>query len=286
MPNKNRTSVIGLLTACALLAACEKLPNPTVAPDTTAQEYNALGSANAPATFIEYSDYQCPFCRRFTTKVLPMIKEQYIDTGKVRFIFKDFPLEIHAEAIDAAIAAHCAGEQDRYFPYHDVLFDKAADRDAQFTQENFTAWATDLGLDTARFSACLQSDAPRQKVEASIAEAKRHGVRGTPSFLINGKLLAGAQPFAAFVQLIEENTKALPEVADAVCTTDDDCPAPRAFPPYCSKSDPQRVCITTGTPSCKLGGSAESECVTIIIEECTLCADGGACSEGVCGEGL
>jgi len=159
-----------------------------------------LGDPNAPVTIIEFSDYQCPFCARFWSQTLPLIKSEYIDTGKVKLVYRDFPLtSIHPMALPAAEAAECVHEQggdEAYFEYHDVLFENS-----QFLSvEGMKQWAQDLGYD---ISDCLDSGQMRSEVQKDLADGQSYGVTGTPGFLINGKLLSGAQPFPAFQQAIE-----------------------------------------------------------------------------------
>jgi protein-disulfide isomerase len=278
---------IGIILICTILTACSQQENTSGRknvshPDIAILDYAATGEKDAPVIFVEYSDYQCPFCRKFTTETLPRIIKEYVDTGVVRFVFKDYPLEIHDAAVQAAVAAHCAGEQEMYYLYHDVLFEKAAERGTDFSTENFIAWAESLNLNTESFASCLQDDQQVAKVLNSVAEAKGYGVQGTPSFLINGRLLKGPQPFAAFVQVIDSSAKKLPQIEEATCNTDADCKPANSFSSYCSKSAPNEVCITTGTPTCKLPGTAESECVMIITEECTSCPSGQQCTDGQC----
>lgn len=252
-----------------------------VLPDLTVADYMIIGSADAPITFYEFSDYQCPFCKKFTMESLPLIKEKYIDTGKVRFVFKDFPLEIHGEARAGAVAARCAGVQGKYYAYHDVLFENSKD----FSAVNFKLWAEELDLDVNEFLSCLDDPSQMAKVENDIMEAQLAGVKGTPSFLINGRLVRGAQPFAAFEMVIEEalnNSIVIETTAEATCLSDNDCKASRSFPPFCSQSNPNEVCVVTSAPTCKLPGTVESECVNIVTEECSPCEDGLSCSDGKC----
>ncbi|MDA1209382.1 MAG: DsbA family protein [bacterium] len=248
--------------------------------DIVIHDYAILGNADAPVTLVEYSDYQCPFCRKFTTEVLPQIKKEYIDTGMVRLVFKDYPLHIHDAAIEAAIATHCAGKQDAYYAYHDMLFENSRD----ISTKALARWAEVLQLDTNAFATCLEDPAIADIVYNSITEAKSHGVIGTPSFLLNGKYIAGARPFSYFDREIQSalNKKVVQPkaLAEAVCSNDVDCGEARSFPPYCSQTS-DAVCITSASPSCTYGGTEESACVTMIKEECTLCEE-GVCSEGEC----
>jgi len=157
------------------------------------------GDENAPVTIIEFSDYQCPFCSRFYSQTLPQIQKKYIDTGKVRFVYRDFPLSIHPQAVPAAIAANCAGEQGKYWEYHNKIFDNQR----SLSESNYLQWAEDLGLDKNAFATCLKDPKQKAEVQKDFADGSAAGVSGTPAFFINGRLVSGAQPFSVFEQAIE-----------------------------------------------------------------------------------
>lgn len=167
-------------------------------------DWRAQGAVDAPVTIVEYSDFQCPYCARYVSETYPQIKEQYVDTGQVRYIFRHFPLQFHSEALPAAQAAECAGEQGKFWEMHDALFENQgewagnADPVAVFVE-----LAQGLGLDAAGFEACLTSDKYAAKVQADMAEGAAEGVTGTPAFRINGVELSGAQPLAAFQERID-----------------------------------------------------------------------------------
>lgn len=272
-----------MLLLAFILVACQtqtaEQPAPAKLP-IAIEAYRTVGSPGAPVTIVEFSDYECPFCKKFTTEILPSIKEQYVDTGKVRFVFSDFPLEIHPNARAAAIAARCAGEQNAYFAYHDRLFANSKN----LSHENFLRIATDLGLDVGVFSQCLDDQKHQASLDADIGAAKELGVKGTPSFLVNGQLVTGAQPFSVFQAMIErEDVVAPPEtVGQPVCANDVDCGAGRTFPAYCAQSTADEFCTTSATPRCSLPGTSASECVTIIVENCTKCPPGTECENGAC----
>ena len=158
------------------------------------------GDANAPVTMIEFADYQCPYCVRFYTDTLPQIEKQYVETGKVKIVYRDFPLSsLHPYAEKAAEAAECAGEQGKYYEMHDLLFEKGVNGGA----ETYKGYAADLGLDTSKFNTCLDSGAMEGEVSKDLQDGANAGVRGTPAFVINGQLVSGAQPFSVFQQVIE-----------------------------------------------------------------------------------
>lgn len=180
-------------------------PSPTPDTDFADEPQPPLGDPNAPVLIVEFSDYQCPFCLRHFQQTMPKLREQYIDTGKVRYVFKDFPLDsIHPQARKAAEAANCAGKQGQYWAMHDRLFAEqdrwAGNADAVGV---FKAFAADLGLDTAAFAACLDGGETAAEIEEDVSEGLVAGVQGTPAFFINGRFISGAQPFEVFQQVIE-----------------------------------------------------------------------------------
>jgi len=166
------------------------------------------GEKNAKVTMVEFSDYQCPFCKRYAEETMAQIEKEYIASGKVRYIVRDLPLEFHQFAQAAAEAAKCAGAQGKYFKYGDQLF---ANQDSWSKEtdvsKSFAAYATTLGLNDAKFSQCLTNGEQKAAVEADAALAKKAGLGGTPSFVINAKILVGAQPFVQFKAAIDEALK-------------------------------------------------------------------------------
>jgi protein-disulfide isomerase len=195
----------GLADAGRLSDAFAQAPTPTPIPvgEIPTEGSPSKGDADAPVLMIEYSDYQCPYCSRYVQETLPLIEENYIQTGKVRYVFKDFPLSFHAQASLAAQAARCAGDQGDYWGMHDLLFanqqDWANDRAAQI----FSDYADQLGLDTGQFDSCLSSGSYEDEVNSEIQEGLSVGVSGTPAFFVNGQFISGAQPYQAFQQAIE-----------------------------------------------------------------------------------
>lgn len=160
---------------------------------------SVLGDPDAPVTIIEFSDYECPFCSRFYLNTLPQLKSEYIDTGKVKLIYRDFPLSFHPDAQKAAEAAECAGEQDKYYEMHDKIFENQQ----AITITDLKKYAKEIGLNTNEFDECLDSGEMASEVQKDFQEGQQAGVQGTPTFFINDKPLVGAQPFEAFKQIIE-----------------------------------------------------------------------------------
>lgn len=163
----------------------------------------AIGPKNAPITIIEFSDYQCPYCLKWHTEVYAQLLKAYPD--KIRFVYRDFPLySIHPEAGPAAEAAACAGEQGRYFDYHDKLFGE----EFSLGNDAYLKYAEELGLDQAKFKDCLSSHRYKNEVYANYQYGANLGVRSTPTFFINGIILIGAQPIEAFQQVIDKELSA------------------------------------------------------------------------------
>jgi protein-disulfide isomerase len=156
-----------------------------------------LGPANAPVTIVEFGDFQCPFCKR----AQPTLKEVLAHyPHQVRLVYMDFPLPFHAHALDAAKAARCANEQGKFWQYHDQLFvDQAKESPA-----DLKGLAKKVGLNTTQFDSCLEKAKYQGAIDRDIAEGKKLGVDGTPSFYIDGRPLVGAVPFQNFQRIIEE----------------------------------------------------------------------------------
>jgi protein-disulfide isomerase len=161
-----------------------------------------MGAKDAPVTVVEFADYQCPFCLRFTKTTFPLLKKKYIDTGKVRWVALNLPLPFHKDARKAAQAAHCAGEQDKFWEMRELLF-----RNPQkLNTENLPAHAATLSLDINAFNTCLQSDRHLADIDQDAKDAKAVRLTGTPSFIIgktasdeiSGQVVIGAQPMNVF----------------------------------------------------------------------------------------
>lgn len=172
----------------------------------------SLGPRDAPVTLIEFSDYQCPFCKRHFSTVYPVLKKDYIDTGKLRYVFHDFPIaSLHPEAKKAHEAAYCAGEQNRYWEMHDILFESSPDLSVSALKKS----AMKIALNANQFNHCVESGKYAKDVDKEIAEGTQAGVTGTPAFVIGqsggdkitGTLVSGAQPLTRFTQVIDELLK-------------------------------------------------------------------------------
>ncbi len=169
-----------------------------------------LGNPDAPVTIVEFSDFQCPFCRRLWKDTLPSIKEKYLVTGKAKFVYRDFPLSIHPSAQPAAEGAECANEQRKFWEMHDKIFaeqEKLGQGTVQFSTGDLKRWAAEIGLNAAQFNECLDSGKYRKEVEKDFTDGQAAGVTGTPGTFVNGRLVQGAVPFAQFEAVIEEELK-------------------------------------------------------------------------------
>ncbi len=158
------------------------------------------GKEDAPVTIVVFDDFQCPYCEKFFSGALPNIRSNYIDTGKVKFVFKHFPLSFHQYAEKAAEAAECAGEQGKFWEMHDKLYENQNALDI----DSLKSYAADLGLNTEQFNQCLDSGKYADKVKADFDQGVELGVRGTPTFFVNNQQVIGAQPYNVFRTVIEQ----------------------------------------------------------------------------------
>ena len=166
--------------------------------DIPTENSYALGPADAPITIVEFSDYQCPFCRRWHAEVYEPLLAAY--PGKIRLVYRNLPLtSIHPDALGAAEAAMCAGEQDVYWKYHDKLFSSESLGNSVYLQ-----YAQELGLNMPTFEACLNDHKYQKTIESDSDFAINLGIRSTPTFFINGLAVVGAQPLDVFKQVIDK----------------------------------------------------------------------------------
>jgi protein-disulfide isomerase len=171
--------------------------------------FQMLGSKDAPVTLVEFTDYQCPFCRQFHTTVFGELKKNYIDTGKVRFYSRDLPLDqIHPNAVRAAQAGRCAADQGQFWKMRDLM---GANPD-KLDLENLVAEAGTLKIDTKVFRQCVESQKYKEAVQTDFLEAIKIGAEATPTFVlgkstpqgVDGELIVGSQPYTEFVKLISK----------------------------------------------------------------------------------
>lgn len=176
-----------------------------------------LGDENAKVTIIDFSDYECPFCKRYFDETFAQIKKDYIDTGKVKYVYRDLPLSFHDPmATLEAVAANCArlqGDDVTYFSYHDEIFKRTKSNGNGLSKEDLSTIATDLALNVDAFNTCIADEKNKDEVKKDIVDAGKVGASGTPSFFIGkstsdgtitGTPLIGAQPYSEFKKIIDQ----------------------------------------------------------------------------------
>jgi protein-disulfide isomerase len=176
-----------------------------------------IGDPNAPITIIEFSDFQCPFCARFHVQTLPLLLDQYIEQGKVKLVFRDFPIQsIHPNALPASVAAECANEQGEFKAMHDMLFDNQkqwSDQETVDALSMFSQYATEIGLEQGTFDSCLTSGKYIEEIRNDLDDGRSYDVTGTPGFFVGNDdigyvELKGAQPFESFKKIIDAQLEA------------------------------------------------------------------------------
>ena len=212
---KNLNDIKALLKALATRNV-RKSPPPFKPADIAIDGSPVLGNADAPVTIVEFTDYQCPYCRRHANGAFAQIKKDYVETGKVRYVVRQFPLKaIHPKAVKASEASLCAGDQDQYWEMHHRIFNKTK----SFSQEEWVRHAEALSLDMDTFNDCLKSGQKTPKVEQDLKEGTALGMRGTPGFFFGRtdpndpnkfkavEFIRGAFGFPKFKQAIDKLLK-------------------------------------------------------------------------------
>lgn len=178
-----------------------------------------LGDDNAKVTVIDFTDYECPFCKKYFDETFAQMKKNYIDTGKIKYVVRDLPLNFHQNAHKEAQAAECAREQggdEAYFKYHDEIFKRTTSNGTGLALDKLSVIASDLGLDGVALQTCLDADKYKAEVDKDLADANTYGATGTPSFFVGksdpsgtfmGTKLVGAQPYSAFQAEIDKQLK-------------------------------------------------------------------------------
>jgi len=219
MTKEQGDAILKELREIKTLLANQQQPRPQIVPPARGMPQNltvkgdaihVLGKSTAPLTMVEFTDYQCPFCGRFEATTFPEIKRNYIDTGKLRLIVRDLPLEgLHPYAMKAAQAVHCAADQGKFWAMHDLLFENQNKLDA----DSLNGYATkNLGLNGATFSKCMADGKHLQEIAGEARYAQSLGITGTPTFIIGktqgdtveGRVVVGALPYANFAAVIDE----------------------------------------------------------------------------------
>lgn len=161
------------------------------------------GSASAPITLVEFSDFQCPYCGKFWKDTLPQIEENYVKTGKVKLVYRDFPLPFHPQAQPAALASECAHEQGKFWEMHDAIFENQKEWAGQEgAGDFFKAYGKKIGLNGKQFDECMKSKKYASEVMKDVVDGSAVGVGGTPGFFVNGKAISGALPYENFFKPI------------------------------------------------------------------------------------
>ena len=192
----------------------EPPPEPKLTTDLLLEGEPRMGSDDAPLTIVEFSDFECPYCKRFHEQVLPQLKKDYVDTGLVRFVHKDLPLPFHQNAAPAAAAARCAGEQNRYWEMYGAIFDQQTCLECK----GVSGIAEEQELNSEALQACMQRESTKAMVNANLSEAELHNIRATPTFVIGptrsdgshrGDIVEGAVPWPQFKAMLDKQLKVL-----------------------------------------------------------------------------
>jgi protein-disulfide isomerase len=179
-----------------------------VLPKLTKSHLPIKGDENAKVTIVGFSDFECPFCANFYKDTLPQIQSEYIDKGLVKLDYRHYPLSFHPQAKPLGIASECANEQGMFWQMHDKIFDEnVAGALSAASSDTYKKWAGEIGLDTGAFNSCYDAGRGGETVDADFALGNEVGVSGAPTFYINGRQLVGAQPFASFKAIIDEELK-------------------------------------------------------------------------------
>jgi protein-disulfide isomerase len=207
-----------LLWLVLALASCGRAAPPAIEePKFTrpaTPDARGLGDPNAPIVLVEYSDYQCEFCATFVRDTKPQIEEHYIKTGKVYFVYRDYPLEIHPGAKLAASAANCAADQGGFWPMHDRLYKGAIDGEwsdgGGADRSVFLGYAKEFKLDAQKFQSCLDATAANElRIQADVEAGDLHFVNATPTFLLNGNIVRGSHSYGVWKSLIDDRLEKL-----------------------------------------------------------------------------
>jgi protein-disulfide isomerase len=180
----------------------------------SAPDPRGLGDPNAPIVLVEYSDFQCEFCASFVQETKPQLEANYINTGKVYFVYRDYPLDIHPGARLAAAAANCAADQSSFWPMHDRLYKGATDGEWSngdpADRSVFLGYAQELKLDVDTFQRCLDTTATNEKrIQTDVEAGDKHYINGTPTFLLNGNVVRGSHSYRVWQSLIDDRLEKL-----------------------------------------------------------------------------
>jgi protein-disulfide isomerase len=210
---QQQNQILGLLTEMKQDLAGTPIPNdPTAVPGSVSISGSPFrGSDSARVAIVEFGDFECPYCGKFWREVYPLLIQNYVTTGRVKYVYRDLPLSVHPHSFTAALAGRCAGEQERFWEMHDSLFANQA----RLSETDLLARARPLGLDAVRFEDCFRNRKYVEQLGKDVSDASRMGVRSTPAFLLgviesDGTTVTvktgikGAQPYPAFQALLDE----------------------------------------------------------------------------------
>ncbi len=178
--------------------------------DVSVDDDPFIGNENAKVTIVEFSDFQCPFCRMFWSGAYQQIKTDYVDTGKVKLVFRDYPLSFHPSAQVSGEASECADEQGKFWEMHDKIFQEQAKQGSgtvTYGVAELKKWASQIGVNVGQFNKCIDSGKYKTEVEKDTADGTSYGVSGTPTLFVNGLPVVGAQPFSVFKDVIDKELK-------------------------------------------------------------------------------
>ncbi len=163
-----------------------------------------LGNKNAKVSWVEFGDYQCPYCKKLHSGARKEIIKKYVDSGKINMVFKNFAF-LGEESVWAAEAALCAKDQGKFWDYHDLLFEKqSGENQGTFKKDNLIKWAAELGLNVDEFKGCLDSEVKKSEIQKDYEEGIKVGVEGTPTVFINGEKMGGVLPVEKYEEVIEK----------------------------------------------------------------------------------
>ena len=217
-PDSNTTTIRGAArkgTLDALTSYAKRAQAASAAPAAprraaisfTTRDANRVGEKRAPVTIVEFGDFQCPYCRRFFETTEPSLLTGYVKAGKVLFVFKHYAF-LGVESVWAAEAAECAANQSKFWPYHNLLFNRQGrENGGTFTKRKLEGFARGLGLDMSRFKPCLENGQTLSRVQADRQEGERAGVNGTPTLFVNGQASVGATSYQALQVAIDQILK-------------------------------------------------------------------------------
>ena len=189
--------------AVAVIVLLDQGASPSAADASGTASEKTLGAADAPVVVVEYGDFQCPYCRIFAEGAGQQLREEYVDTGKVRLVYRHLAF-IGDESTWAAEASECANEQDRFWEYHDKLYEEqAGENEGAFAKDNLKRFAAELGLDTEQFNQCFDSRVYRDQVQADINDARQRRINATPSLLVDGQYIQNGTNYQVLQAAIE-----------------------------------------------------------------------------------